>query len=145
MSDYPDTPNTFGTQGLVDAILRLLEQEEISRAKARELMHNVAVLYARDICCPNCIPPAPDEPLKAPWAKVDWCDGAGPMLPAVCPDCGGQGRLPCPKAVVLPGDGEHINVSHEPGCDVCGDEMDLACAHCDGRGAVMRDDDAPAE
>ena len=79
MSDYPDTLNAFGHQGLVDAILRLLEQEEISRARARELMHDVVILYARGICCPNCVPAAPDKPLVAPWAKLDWCDDAPPQ------------------------------------------------------------------
>ena len=59
-------------RGPVDTILRLLEQEEISRRKALELL---AYLYAAspyDLRAEH-VPPPPPAPW-APWAKLNWCD-----------------------------------------------------------------------
>jgi hypothetical protein len=71
--EYPcDTPGriewwtlpAFIFQGPVDAILRLLEQEEITRGKARELL---AYVFAG---CPH----RDRSPPPAPWDKLNWSD-----------------------------------------------------------------------
>ena len=63
----------FTPRGVVDAILRLLEQEAISRGKARELL---AYWYnpGPDIRRPKPLP-------AAPWEELNWCDDSTPRIP----------------------------------------------------------------
>jgi len=59
----------FAPQGPADTILRLLEQEEISRCKARELLAYLSVASHYDLRAEPAPPPPP-----APWIKLNWCD-----------------------------------------------------------------------
>ena len=56
-------------RGPVDTILRLLEQEEVSRRKALELMAHLYIAFPYDLRAE----PAPAPP-RAPWAALNWCD-----------------------------------------------------------------------
>jgi len=56
------------------------------------------------------------------------------VLPRVCPDCAGRGRVPCEcLRIVAPED-----VVTDPDCERCGGvDGDYECPLCDGRGAVL--------
>lgn len=54
------------TRGPVDSVLRLLQQDAITRSKARELL---AYVFAG---CPHRDQPPP----PAPWEELDWCEDA---------------------------------------------------------------------
>jgi len=56
----------------------------------------------------------------------------------VCPDCGGNKRLPCE---CVPRDVPVEEMVSDPGCQVCGGEGDNWCARCAGTGAVLCDQD----
>lgn len=56
----------LGSRGFIDGILRLFEQGEITRAKARETVEWLMCPVGKD----------PD----LPWDRLDW-GGAEPMLP----------------------------------------------------------------
>lgn len=88
-----------GLRGRFDTILRLLEQEEISRAKARELLHTG------------------EWPDDAVLARLNWHDASGPA-PAptmealsvymTCEECGHEQNedvllAPCARCVATPG------------------------------------------
>ena len=64
--------NLFGTAvGIVDCVLRLLEQEEISRAKAGELIRDAVVGRLTGQYAPECH--------KAPWDRLNfWNDDEAP-------------------------------------------------------------------
>jgi hypothetical protein len=55
----------WGLRGTVDTVLRLLEQEEISRKKAGELL-----VYAEMV--PGYPPMMCPPPPNAPWNKLNW-------------------------------------------------------------------------
>jgi hypothetical protein len=64
----------FSLRGPVDSVLRLLEQQEITRGKARELL-----FYAARVTGGFWMKPAPQEtPPDAPWDKLNWCGDAVP-------------------------------------------------------------------
>lgn len=68
------TQYLFSLRGPVDSILRLLEQQEITRAKAREL-----IFYVARVIGGHWMQPAPEEGVpRAPWGKLDWCGDAVP-------------------------------------------------------------------
>lgn len=54
----------FGLQGPADTILRLLEQDEITRRKALELLEHLFF----------CQVSRPKLRREAPWEKLNWCD-----------------------------------------------------------------------
>lgn len=56
----------WGRHGIIESVLRLLEQERISRAKALELIQD-AVRY-RSQAVPLTVTPV------APWDELNWCD-----------------------------------------------------------------------
>lgn len=69
----------FALRGPVDTILRLLEQQEITRTKARELL-----FYTARVTGGHWMKPAPEEALPdAPWAKLNWSGDALPDSRAV--------------------------------------------------------------
>lgn len=62
----------FSLRGPVDSILRLLEQREITRGRAREIL-----FYAARVTGGFWMKPAPEEtPPEAPWDKLNWCGDA---------------------------------------------------------------------
>ncbi len=76
MSEEPEVgsrawfEDKYRKRGPVDAILRLLEQEAISRAKALEL---IVFATSSELFSPGFVP-------EAPWEELDW-GGGGPLLP----------------------------------------------------------------
>jgi len=86
-------PHLFGPRGRIDALLRLLEQREISRAKAREVIQEL--LRPFDV--------GPDfGPGWPPIAALDW----GPVRPDMgeCVRCGcALGTPERPRMVAVPG------------------------------------------
>jgi len=76
-----------GPRGTADTILRLLEQEVISRAKARELLE-VAVNARQRL---KGIAISGEQSPSAPWDRLNWCDDTCPGDPIAkvhCPCCG---------------------------------------------------------
>ena len=64
----------FSLRGPVESTLRLLEQQEITRAEARELL-----FYAARVTGGFWMKPAPEESLPdAPWDKLNWSGDAVP-------------------------------------------------------------------
>ena len=67
----------YGAQGIADHILRLLEQEAISRRKAGELLAwGEHVRLHADGCPPHC--ERLSDPPGAPWDTLNWCDDVCP-------------------------------------------------------------------
>lgn len=57
------------------------------------------------------------------------------LIPAICPNCGGHGRLPCP---CLPEKYEDVaELVGKPNCGNCWGDGDALCPRCFGRGAVL--------
>ena len=69
-------------RGPVDTILRLLEQEEVSRRKALELMAHLYIAFPYDLRAE----PAPAPP-RAPWAALNWCDDRSDITPSEACRC----------------------------------------------------------
>jgi len=57
------------------------------------------------------------------------------MIPEICPDCGGHGRLPCP---CMPEKYEDVaELIGKPNCGNCWGDGDALCQRCFGRGAIL--------
>ena len=134
----------YGAQGIADHILRLLEQEAISRRKAGELLAwGEHVRLHADGCPPHC--ERLSDPPGAPWDTLNWCDDVCPgdhIVECSCPCCGAH-------LDITHGDdpGEISVVGSEAPCAACeveaasGDDYDRqhtcergACPTCDGEG-----------
>lgn len=63
--EWWESAPVWGARGIVDTVLRLLEQEEITRSKAREILEDY---FGKK---PGDVPHVPWVP-RAPWDKLNW-------------------------------------------------------------------------
>jgi len=114
----------FGHRGVIETILRLLEQEAITRRKAVELVEAWSRLTAGQEVA--------DADLRAPWETVTWGDAEE----RVCPRCAGCGKVANTPTGEPWSDWTDLPLHAAAGV-IVGLVRPVPCPACGGRGRVV--------